>query len=453
MAKRKRVSKKKKEQEAYIHGIIIMIISVLLGVLIYIQSGYIGEHLSPVLGGLLGWIKFLVPVGTFLIGITLVKEKKEFVMPKILQYLVIILCLCAFTTSIALSNSELNINDDFSKIVLNGYDLGVKNTGGGVIGVLVSVPMTKLLGKIGTNVVLIGVAILLAIFTFGINPAEIAERISNKIQEAREYEEEEEEIKPKKKSKKENAKKYNSHIMKNPFADDEEEENKPKKYDHDIQLSFEDKTIKTQGKVQEKMPDYIEANLFKETEQEKADKTKQVLQLEHAQIVEDQKYEFPPIALLEQGAGKKGVGNKKTIADNALKLQKTLHSFGVSAKVEDVSIGPSITRYELKPAEGVRVSKIANLADDIALNLAAQSIRIEAPIPGKQAVGIEIPNTDTEVVHLRDVIDSEEFVKAESKISMGLGKDVSGSRVIADIAKMPHLLVARKYRFRKECMH
>ena len=122
--------------------------------------------------------------------------------------------------------------------------------------------------------------------------------------------------------------------------------------------------------------------------------------------------------------------------------KKTLYSFGVSAKVEDVSVGPAITRYELKPAEGVRVSKIANLADDIALNLAAQSIRIEAPIPGKQAVGIEIPNKETEIVHLRDVIDSEEFVSAESKLSMGLGKDVSGARVIADIAKMPHLLVA-----------
>ena len=165
------------------------------------------------------------------------------------------------------------------------------------------------------------------------------------------------------------------------------------------------------------------------------------MQLEHSQVTVDENYEFPPIAILEQGETKK-TRSKTAITENALKLQRTLHSFGVSAKVEDVSVGPAITRYELKPAEGVRVNKIANLADDIALNLAAQSIRIEAPIPGKQAVGIEIPNTDTEMVHLRDVIDSEEFAKAESKLSMGLGKDVSGARVIADIAKMPHLLVA-----------
>ena len=337
-------------------------------------------------------------------------------------------------------------------------------------GVLVAVPMTKMLGSIGTNVILIGVGILLTVFTFDIplsdrngiftlRPSEIVRRYLERVQEAREYEEEIEleREKNKKKKVKENYKKMPQVLMKNPFADDdenEEREEKGKTYEHDIQLSFEDKTLKKQEnqeikeelkkqkQEQENKVDYIEANLFKETEQEKEDKTKQVLQLEHAQIVEDQNYEFPPIALLEQGEGKKNTGNKKLITDNALKLQKTLHSFGVAAKVEDVAVGPAITRYELKPAEGVRVSKIANLADDIALNLAAKSIRIEAPIPGKQAVGIEIPNADTEVVHLRDVIDSEEFVTAESKVSMGLGKDVSGKRVIADIAKMPHLLIA-----------
>ncbi len=295
---------------------------------------------------------------------------------------------------------------------------------------------------------LIGVAVLLTIFTFGIKPAELIDKISEAIQNRREYMEEEDEeeeeeviVQPKKK-KKEKAPKTPSAIIKDPFGDDEVLGEKVQKYEHDIPLSFEEK--QEPKKVQKETPqeDYIEANLFKEAEQEKEDKTKQVLQLEHAQIVEDQNYEFPPIALLEQGEGKKGGTNKKVVTDNALKLQKTLHSFGVTAKVEDVSVGPAITRYELKPAEGVRVSKIANLADDIALNLAAQSIRIEAPIPGKQAVGIEIPNKETEMVHLRDVIDSEEFVSSESKLSMGLGKDVSGERVIADIAKMPHLLVA-----------
>ncbi len=453
--KRKKVTKKrKKKQDAYVHAIIIMIISILLAVLIYMQSGAIGRNISPMLGGIMGWIKYLVPIGTFIIGISLIKEEKEFVMPKIIQYLVIILCVCGLMTSMQLSgdNKLLNINDDFSDVVTEGYELGTVNKGGGVFGVLVTVPLTKLVGTIGANVLLIGATILLVIFTFGIKPAELIDKISTRLQERREYEDEEDEeeeeeiVKPKvKKEKKEKEKKVKkSHSVLRELGEigEEEEDNK---FEHDIPLDYEEKKSKVKQIETEpektQSPDYIEANLFKETEQEKEDNKKQVLQLEHAQVVEDQNYEFPPIALLEIGE-KKAKTEKKSIADNALKLQRTLHSFGVSAKVEDVAVGPAITRYELKPAEGVRVSKIANLADDIALNLAAQSIRIEAPIPGKQAVGIEIPNKDNEMVHLRDVIDSEEFVKSESKLSMGLGKDVSGARVIADIAKMPHLLVA-----------
>lgn len=125
--------------------------------------------------------------------------------------------------------------------------------------------------------------------------------------------------------------------------------------------------------------------LFKKQEETKEDKSKEILVLEHALTVEDENYEFPPIDFLKSGKSVTKLG-KKAVADTANKLQKTLYSFGVSAKVENVSVGPSITRYELKPAEGVRVSKIANLADDIALSLAAETIRIEAPIPGKQAV-------------------------------------------------------------------
>ncbi len=169
-----------------------------------------------------------------------------------------------------------------------------------------------------------------------------------------------------------------------------------------------------------------------------------MLQLEHNATAEeeDENYQFPPIDLMHKTASKATRGGNKALADTAQKLQKTLHSFGVSAKVENYSVGPAITRFELKPAEGVRVSKIAKLADDIALNLAAETIRIEAPIPGKQAVGIEIPNSSRENVHLRDVIESDAFQDAKSKVSMGLGKDIAGDIVVADIAKMPHVLIA-----------
>ena len=163
--------------------------------------------------------------------------------------------------------------------------------------------------------------------------------------------------------------------------------------------------------------------------------------MEHALVVEDEHYEYPPVELLSKGK-KASRGSAKMLADTAAKLQKTLYSFGVSAKVENVSVGPTITRYELKPAEGTRGSKIANLADDIALNLAAETIRIEAPIPGKQAVGIEVPNKEKEAVHLREVIESSEFENNKSKLSVALGKDVAGKTIIADIGKMPRVLIA-----------
>ena len=184
-----------------------------------------------------------------------------------------------------------------------------------------------------------------------------------------------------------------------------------------------------------------QTSLFKKQEEVKEDKSKEILTLEHALTVEDENYEFPPVEFLTPGKAATKMG-KKAVTDTANKLQKTLYSFGVSAKVENVSIGPTITRYELKPAEGVRVSKIANLADDIALSLAAETIRIEAPIPGKQAVGIEIPNKEKEVVHLRDIIDSNEFKSAKSKLAFALGKNAAGEAIVTDIAKMPHVLIA-----------
>ena len=183
-------------------------------------------------------------------------------------------------------------------------------------------------------------------------------------------------------------------------------------------------------------------DIFVEEEKQKQDNTKAVLQLEHTMTVEDEHYEYPPVNLLTKGDKKTTKAGAKALTDTATKLQKTLYSFGVSAKVENVSVGPAITRYELRPAEGVRVSKIANLADDIALNLAAETIRIEAPIPGKQAVGIEVPNKEKEMVHLREVIESPEFENNKSKLSVALGKDVAGQNIIADIAKMPHVLIA-----------
>ena len=181
----------------------------------------------------------------------------------------------------------------------------------------------------------------------------------------------------------------------------------------------------------------------KKSKKAEADKSAEKFEVSNDQMnstVED--YVIPPVSLLKYAkhAQEKDVSNE--LKNSAEKLVDTLHSFNVDATITDISRGPSVTRYELKPATGIRISKITTLTDDIALNLAATSIRIEAPIPGKAAVGIEVPNAIRNSVSMREIIDSPEFSRQKSKLSAGLGKDISGNCVFCDVAKMPHLLIA-----------
>ena len=172
-----------------------------------------------------------------------------------------------------------------------------------------------------------------------------------------------------------------------------------------------------------------------------AQETASVAQAVSENEVKNETYHTPPFSLLTRG--KKGGGDSdRHLRETAGKLQDTLHSFGVNVTVTNVSCGPSVTRYELQPEQGVKVSKIVGLADDIKLNLAAADIRIEAPIPGKAAVGIEVPNKENSAVMLRDLMESTEFKNSASNVSFAVGRDIAGRCVVADIAKMPHLLIA-----------
>lgn len=164
-----------------------------------------------------------------------------------------------------------------------------------------------------------------------------------------------------------------------------------------------------------------------------------ILQPDNTQIVG---YVLPPLSLLKKSVAPTDGKLAKEVANNGRILEKTLESFNVKAKIVHISQGPTVTRYEIEPAPGVKVSKIVNLADDIALSLAASGVRIEAPIPGKAAIGIEVPNKVTLSVPLRDVLESDEFLQSSSKLVVALGKDIAGKTVTADLGKMPHLLVA-----------
>ena len=154
------------------------------------------------------------------------------------------------------------------------------------------------------------------------------------------------------------------------------------------------------------------------------------------------KYKPPPLSLLKKTTGNRNVRLDKQIEEHARTLEHTLDSFGIQARVVHATQGPSVTRYELEPAPGVKISRIVSLSDDIALKLAAPSIRIEAPIPGKSVIGIEVPNKEVFGVSLREVLESEEYQSAGSLLTVALGKDIAGQAIMADLAKMPHLLVA-----------
>ena len=183
----------------------------------------------------------------------------------------------------------------------------------------------------------------------------------------------------------------------------------------------------------------------------KARTSEEEIQKEIADVVQEmapaaaqpeKKYVFPPVDLLKAGSGKKSANTESQLRETANKLQQTLKTFGVNVTVTNISCGPAVTRYEIQPEMGVKVSKIVGLADDIKLNLAAADIRIEAPIPGKAAVGIEVPNKENVTVAFRDLIESKEFKESKSKISFAVGKDIAGKTKVTDIAKMPHLLIA-----------
>ena len=172
------------------------------------------------------------------------------------------------------------------------------------------------------------------------------------------------------------------------------------------------------------------------------DNTKAETQLADRQPRQPKPYKFPSLNLLSKGSGKKSGDSARELKETAERLRQTLDTFGVKVTVTDISQGPSVTRYELQPELGVKVSKIVGLADDIKLNLAATDIRIEAPIPGKAAVGIEVPNKENSAVAFRDLVESQEFKDFNSNLVFAVGKDIGGKIVMADIAKMPHMLIA-----------
>lgn len=368
---------------------------------------------------------------------------------KAIETVIMVLLLAAFIHVV-----KNQTGSDFEETVITNYELAPTTFNGGFIGAALGWLLLSL-GKapaIIVSVVLFLVDFMLLtgitviqFFSGAAKPAKVTyEKVSEHVERRRMSKETidvpldvdppsaEEEEKPKKKSRKKNIKENEETAVPRDIIDEinaateknrQERENKKaaakeKSIDEIVEDASQEKTVQPQPAV------------------EKFTVSKEALD----SSVND--YKLPSVELLTVGTKKSTKDISGELKANAQMLIETLHSFNVDATITDISRGPTVTRYELKPAAGIRISKITNLADDIALNLAATHVRIEAPIPGKAAVGIEVPNTVKNTVTMRELIDTPEFYEQKSKLSAGLGKDIGGKCVYCDVSKMPHLLVA-----------
>jgi S-DNA-T family DNA segregation ATPase FtsK/SpoIIIE len=295
-------------------------------------------------------------------------------------------------------------NMTFVKRIQLAFQYGEAGLGGGILGAFLGYIFFKLFGSIGSYIILS--------FVIVINIMLISEIKISKIKIAKLF------------SHRNKRPTYNS-VGAKTMEEDEKKEG----------IKILDYTQNEEKKEDKK-------NNMENIKYENKDKAADNLKIFNSHQKNKTSYKFPPMEFLKSSDLNTDYSDKKEIFGNARKIEETMRSFGIDAHVTQISKGPTITLYELQPSPGVKVSKIVNLSDDIALNLASSDIRIEAPIPGKAAVGIEVPNRKKSNVYLKEILQSEEYNNISSKIPFALGKDISGKPIVANIEKMPHLLIA-----------
>ena len=454
MGRTKGSKNKRKKSNGYqsknITSIIVTFLGIFLGVIIYFSAeGMFSQYISNVFGGLFGMAKYIVPIAVLAIGIYGILNGKEYIKGKMIQITFLTIIISSFFSWTHYTYSdEISFGENIAKYYENGMSL----LDGGVIGGLLITPIWQAFGQIPSLIILIALTTIFVVLVTGIKIENIFMFVKDAVvdlcymikdsfgtkneKRARRYNDEEEEDE------------YPEQVEFD-FDDEETDEQQQEEYeiegnDEVEEIDEEDEELERKKKeAQEKL---AKSGLFKtrtkqEVEAEKENDTIEELDLTHNELENLDDYVMPDINLLN-GGGKKGKANNQAMKETAQKLQMTLRSFGVKAKVINVSKGPSVTRYELQPDVGVKVSQIVNLSDDIALNLAASSLRIEAPIPGKAAIGIEIPNDTKDMITLREMLETKEFKNAKSKLSYALGRDISGAPVISNIAEMPHMLIS-----------
>lgn len=468
---------KKKNQVSYlneIQGILVLAFGILMLLSFYVENsiGLFGNFIRKASLGMLGITAFLVPPLIILYGALLLFAGKKLNLQNKPLYIFLLLILLSALIQTGSYRPEEYSNLTPVRALEMFFVQGTSFVGGGVLGGLLSLPFLVTFQVPGTIIILTALSLIDIILLTNKSIAAFFRSIRmlfiRRENDAYDYDERpEDDILP---DAGENGEEAVMRI-----------EKKPKVIDFRIEKSARElKSKKKSGKNTENDLKVTEPVVSEETESENNDdsafelvigdikkskdkpkksineKTTEAESADASKLQEiviktaapaantNEKYSFPPYDLLIEDNSEAGdpKNYRNQVIEGARKLEETLASFGVSAKVVNVTRGPTVTRYELQPSAGVKVSRIVNLSDDIALNLAAPGIRIEAPIPGKAAIGIEVPNKEVNMVRLRDVIETEEFAKHPSKLAFAVGKDISGETVIADIAKMPHLLIA-----------
>ena len=444
MAKKRSV-KKSLKGNSDIKGVMFIALGLILSISIYTDAiGYLSEISKEIFVSLLGMWAFLLPLYLFYIAIIYIRNKGVFVLTdKFILINVIILNTMIFVQTIFFNDyyDPSSLGNSLKAII---HSSNYFNSG--ILGFLITYPLHKLIGSVGTYIVIIAIYVICSMIMFEFTVADIFYMIKGT------------KIKKTKKVSRDNTEIISPFIDVKEECDEEailrkQDTDKIKILDFikdsDIDNSKKEKHSNNMGdtKILKREIDVIEYEPSNNNKkQDLDDNTKSDLNDELNQNLNQdklQEYMYPSLDLLNiNDKLKMRKEDKKELLSSANKLEETLMSFGVEAKITQVTKGPSVTRYELQPSVGVKVSKIVNLADDIALNLAANGVRIEAPIPGKSAIGIEVPNKNLSAVFLREVIEDKTFLNSKKNLAFALGKDIGGKCVVGDLSKMPHLLIA-----------
>lgn len=470
---------------AFAFGVLLFFFSILdLG------SGW--SSIRNCLFGLFGWCGFLVaPIIIYISVVAAFDRPGASVGLRTLGGVALVLLLCALTQAFSpVDITQTNFADTFKVLFTSGVAL----KSGGVAAVILGWPLIKVFTKIGATIILIILVFALVLIITGTTLSDFLKKASKPVQKLQtEYKEFTEKRKQAKfnvdvplDDKKEElpqhpvtsnkAKLTEAAVTLTQVADGEtpidhieedgeiipspEDVNKPILQIDDIVQKVVAKKSPVPPAVKpnpliaaaKELPEDKLATLteFDETAEAEKQMTREEVEEETGAFVQEvienieekAVYHFPPISLLTEADNSNNEDIEQELRSNAQKLVETLQSFGVQTRITDICRGPAVTRYELQPSAGVKISKITGLSDDIALNLATSGVRIEAPIPNKAAVGIEVPNKNVSVVRIRDIIDSNEFVDAKSDLSFAIGKNIDGKIAVGDISKMPHMLIA-----------